>query len=141
MNQSESKRQMLEKFIQETGLTDFEETFLNEELSLDNILKLTNENLKDIGISKLGQRIKILESIETFKAKTDLGGANQNEETTGTKSNESETAANLTMSSKSQATADYSFDKYYDEIDVEGNNIPTPASKKVITQTYIYSAH
>ena len=102
----------VEKFLHETGLTEFEESFKNEELSLNNILKLTDENLKDIGISKLRQRIQILESIENFKAKPDLGAQKQDEKTSGVDNKEcrSETAANLTMSSKSQAIAGHSSD-------------------------------
>ena len=69
----------VEKFLSDAGLTEFEESFKNEELSLNNILKLTDENLKDIGISKLRQRIQILESIENFKAKPDLGAHQQDE--------------------------------------------------------------
>merc|ERR1719427_2394233 len=60
----------VEKFLNDAGLTEFEETFTNEELSLDNILELNHDNLKEIGITKLGQRIRILKGIENFKAKS-----------------------------------------------------------------------
>jgi len=96
----------VEKFLQETGLTELKETFKKEELSLDNILNLTHEYLKEIGIKKLDQRIKILKNIEEFKTKSvnvdSVATQVQKVNITGTKSNDGrwETAATLTLSSE-----------------------------------------
>ena len=113
----------VEKFVREKGMTDFEETFTNEELSMDNIQKLTDD-LKDIGIRNFSQRIIILESIGTSEARADLNPTKQNEKTSETYSNESrfEKAANPTLSSNSQAEAEYpSDDCSYGDIDIEDN--------------------
>ena len=99
----------LEQFLNDAGLTEFEETFKNEELSLDNILELNHDNLKEIGITKLGQRMRILKGIETFKAKSDkvdsVATKLEKANITGTESNDGrwETAATLTLTSEGPA--------------------------------------
>ena len=67
-------------FLARLNLTELSEIFAREELSLDDVLKLTNEELKDIGVDKLKTRKFIIEEAQKMKKMviTSTGGVSQN---------------------------------------------------------------
>ena len=52
------------KFLEDIELSELEEIFLNEDINMDILVQLTEKDLQDIGVKKLGQRRKIMNSLK-----------------------------------------------------------------------------
>ena len=60
----------LTEFLNDIGLSKLEEVFIKQEVDFHLLLKLSNEELKDVGIAIFGQRKKILTAAERFKSQS-----------------------------------------------------------------------
>ena len=54
-------------FLARLNLTELTEIFKNEELDMDHVVNLSNEELREIGVSKLKHRKLILQETQTKK--------------------------------------------------------------------------
>ena len=50
--------------MEDIELSELEEIFLNEDINMDILVQLTEKDLQDIGVKKLGQRRKIMNSLK-----------------------------------------------------------------------------
>ena len=53
--------------MEDIGLSELEEIFLNEDINMDILVQLTEKDLQDIGVKKLGQRRKIMNGLTVRK--------------------------------------------------------------------------
>ena len=56
--------------LTELGLTDLQDMFEKEDVTIDLLLDFTNDDLKELGIKKLGQRKTILNAVKQLKSQT-----------------------------------------------------------------------
>ena len=78
MSPNNGDESILEKVLSQLNLTDLLPVFQENEIDDQTFLELTNDDLKDIGISKLGQRKKILGQIK-LKQGSLAGNDNSND--------------------------------------------------------------
>ena len=50
--------------MEDIELSELEEIFLNEDINMEILVQLTEKDLQDIGVKKLGQRRKIMNSLK-----------------------------------------------------------------------------
>ena len=62
------------KFLEDLGLSELKSIFAEEESTVEDLLSMTNEDLKDIGIKKLNQRKKILNAKDDITGNYDFDG-------------------------------------------------------------------
>ena len=55
------------------GLGQYETNFRDNKINADLLPRLTNDDLKDIGVSALGDRRRLLDAIATLAGKTPCG--------------------------------------------------------------------
>ena len=58
----------ISRWLEQLGLSQYAEVFQRNEIEWDQLPKLTNDDLKELGINALGHRKKILESVESIAA-------------------------------------------------------------------------
>ena len=56
--------------LTELGLTDLQDMFEKEDVTIDLLLDFTNDDLKELGIQTLGQRKTILNAVKQLKSQT-----------------------------------------------------------------------
>ena len=56
--------------LKKLGLTDLQDKFEEEDVTIDDLLSLTDDDLKELGIQKWGQRKKILNALKQKKSET-----------------------------------------------------------------------
>ena len=56
----------ISKFLESIALLHLNDLFISEDIDLHILRKMTNEDLKEVGVVKFGQRFKILEAIKNF---------------------------------------------------------------------------
>ena len=68
MGVSENERSKLQQFLERHGLQELLATFLKEGVTLDDVLEMTDKDMKDLGIKAYGQRKRLLRVIEDVHA-------------------------------------------------------------------------
>jgi len=68
MGVSENERRKLQQFLESHGLQELLATFLKEGVTLDDVLEMTDKDMKDLGIKAYGQRKRLLRVIEDVHA-------------------------------------------------------------------------
>jgi uncharacterized small protein (DUF1192 family) len=59
-------------WLEKEGLTKFVELFVKNEINFETLADLTEDHLKEMGVSEIGPRIKLLKAIEVWRRERDI---------------------------------------------------------------------
>jgi uncharacterized small protein (DUF1192 family) len=59
-------------WLEQEGLTKFVELFVKNEINFETLADLTEDHLKEMGVSEIGPRIKLLKAIEVWRRERDI---------------------------------------------------------------------